>query len=217
MVFVHRRPAANDGADEGAVPENDFRRSAAFYGIPYNAPSVFPIAGKTRRVQSLWMQKHHPAHAKKFTLELYRAFFRSDRDISKLDVVGDIAAGFGYSSDEVIAATQTDEIKNQLKTNVEAAIAKRRLRFAVFIVDGEPFWALTTAPMLGAMAKRGGWKYQGLRMPVIESKLNPAMPRPRRRRPCRRSSTICVHATVALGGGEGREPNTPRAANCCPR
>ena len=125
---------------KGPYSENDFRRSAAFYGVPYNAPSVFPIATHNPARAVVWMQEKHPAHAKKFTLELYRAFFRGDRDISKLDVIGDIAAGLGYSADEVVAATQSDDIKGKLKANVEAAIAQGIFGSPFFIVDGEQFW-----------------------------------------------------------------------------
>ena len=144
---------------KGPYSENDFRRSAAFYGIPYQAPSVFPIAAQNPARAVLWMQEKHPAHAKKFTLELYRAFFRSDRDISKLDVIGDIAAGLGYSADEVVAATQSDEIKGTLKTNVEGAMAKGIFGSPFFIVDGEQFWGADRLPMMEQWISRGGWTY----------------------------------------------------------
>ncbi len=144
---------------KGPYSENDFRRSAAFYGVPYKAPSVFPIAGQNPARAVLWMQEKHPAHAKKFTLELYRAFFRGDRDISKLDVVGDIAAGLGYSAEEVVAATQSDDIKGKLKTNVEDAIAKGVFGSPFFIVDGESFWGADRLPMLEAWITKGAWKY----------------------------------------------------------
>ena len=144
---------------KGPYSENDFRRSAAFYGVPYNAPSVFPIATQNPARAVVWMQEKHPAHAKKFTLELYRAFFRGDRDISKLDVIGDIAAGLGYSAEEVIAATQSDDIKGKLKANVEAAIAKGIFGSPFFIVDGEQFWGADRLPMLEAWISKGAWKY----------------------------------------------------------
>ena len=144
---------------KGPYSENDFRRSAAFYGVPYRAPSVFPIATQNPARAVLWMQEKHPAHAKKFTLELYRAFFRGDRDISKLDVIGDIAAGLGYSADEVIAATQSDDIKSKLKTNVEAAIAKGIFGSPFFIVDGESFWGADRLPMMEQWISRGAWTY----------------------------------------------------------
>ena len=144
---------------KGPYSENDFRRSAAFYGVPFNAPSVFPIAAQNPARAVLWMQEMHPAHAKKFTLELYRAFFRGDRDISKLDVIGDIAAGLGYSAEDVIAATQSDDIKGKLKTNVEAAIAKGIFGSPFFIVDGEQFWGADRLPMVEQWINRGGWTY----------------------------------------------------------
>lgn len=144
---------------KGPYSENDFRRSAAFYGVPYKAPSVFPIATQNPARAALWMQEKHPAHAKKFALELYRAFFRGDRDISKLDVIGDIAAGLGYSADEVVAATQLDDIKDKLKANVEAAIAKGIFGSPFFIVDGEQFWGADRLPMLEAWITKGAWKY----------------------------------------------------------
>ena len=144
---------------KGPYSENDFRRSAAFYGVPYKAPSVFPIATQNPARAALWMQEKHPAHAKKFALELYRAFFRGDRDISKLDVISDIAAGLGYSADEVVAATQLDDIKDKLKANVEAAIAKGIFGSPFFIVDGEQFWGADRLPMLEAWITKGAWKY----------------------------------------------------------
>ena len=144
---------------KGPYSENDFRRSAAFYGITYQAPSVFPIAAQNPARAVLWMQEKHPAHAKKFTLELYRAFFRGDRDISKLDVIGDIAAGLGYSAEEVVAATQSDDIKGKLKANVEAAIAQGIFGSPFFIVDGEQFWGADRLPMVEQWINRGGWTY----------------------------------------------------------
>lgn len=144
---------------KGPYSENDFRRSAAFYGVPYKAPSAFPIATQNPARAVLWMQEKHPAHAKKFTRELYRAFFRGDRDISKLDVIGDIAAGLGYSADEVVAATQLDDIKDKLKANVEAAIAKGIFGSPFFIVDDEQFWGADRLPMLEAWITKGAWKY----------------------------------------------------------
>ena len=105
------------------------------------------------------MQEKHPAHAKKFTIELYRAFFCGDRDISKLNVIGDIAVGLGYGAEDVIAATQSDDIKSKLKANVEAAIAKGIFGSPFFIVDGEQFWGADRLPMVEQWINRGGWTY----------------------------------------------------------
>jgi len=144
---------------KGPYSELDMRRSAAFYGVPFNMPSVFPIATQNPARAVLWMQQHHPAHAKQFTLDLLRAFFRSNRDISKLDVVGDVAAGLGYNATDVIAAAQSDDIKNQLKANVETAISHGVFGSPFFIVDNEQFWGADRLPMLERWLTQGAWKY----------------------------------------------------------
>ena len=144
---------------KGPYSERDMRRSAAFYGVPFAMPTVFPIATQNPARAALWMQKTHPEHAKQFILELFRAFFRGDRDISKIDVIGDVAAGLGYSADELVAATQSDEIKTQLKANVETAIAKGVFGAPFFIVDDEQFWGADRLPMMEAWLTKGSWKY----------------------------------------------------------
>ncbi len=144
---------------KGPYSERDMLRSAAFYGVPFAMPNPFPIATQNPARAALWMQQKHPAHAKKFTLELYRAFFRGNRDISQTEVIGDIAAGLGYSAAEVIAATQDETIKNQLKANVEAAIAKGVFGAPFFIVDGEQFWGADRMPMMEQWLTKGAWNY----------------------------------------------------------
>ena len=144
---------------KGPYSELDMRRSAAFYGVPFTMPSVFPIATQNPARAVLWMQQNHPAHAKQFTLDLFRAFFRSNRDISKLDVVGDVAASLGYNATDVIAGTQSDDIKNQLKANVETAITRGVFGSPFFIVDNEQFWGADRLPMLERWLTQGAWKY----------------------------------------------------------
>ena len=144
---------------KGPYSERDMRRSAAFYGVPFAMPTVFPIATQNPARAALWMQQKHPAHGKKFALELYRAFFRGNRDISQTEVIGDIAAGLGYSAVEVIAATQDEAIKAALKANVEAAMAKGVFGAPFYIVDGEQFWGADRMPMMEQWLTKGAWTY----------------------------------------------------------
>ena len=57
-----------DQAMKGEYSLMDFRRSAAFYYVPFRTPSVFPIATVNTCRAALWMQQKHPAHAKKYSL-----------------------------------------------------------------------------------------------------------------------------------------------------
>ena len=74
-------------------------------------------------------------------------------------MIGDVAAGLGYSAVEVIAAIQNEDIKNQLKANVEAAIARGVFGAPFFIVDDEQFWGADRLPMLERWLTEGAWKY----------------------------------------------------------
>jgi 2-hydroxychromene-2-carboxylate isomerase len=148
-----------DQAMKGEYSIRDFRRSATYYGIEYRTPSTFPIATVNTCRAALWMQEKHPAHAKKFMLELYRAYFRGDKDIGKLDVIGDVATALGYKADELIAAVQTDDIKAKLKAAVDDAIAKNVFGSPFFIVDGEPFWGADRFPMMEKWLTKGAWAY----------------------------------------------------------
>jgi 2-hydroxychromene-2-carboxylate isomerase len=148
-----------DQAMKAEYSIRDFRRSAAYYGIEYKTPSTFPIATVNTCRAALWMQEKHPAHATKFMLELYRAYFRHDRDIGKLDVIGDVAKALGYDADEVTTAAQTDDIKAKLKAAVEDAMGKNVFGSPFFFVDGEPFWGADRFPMMEKWLTHGAWNY----------------------------------------------------------
>jgi 2-hydroxychromene-2-carboxylate isomerase len=144
---------------KGDYSLNDFKRSAVYYGLTYNAPTTFPIATQNPCRAVLWMQKQDAEKAKQLALALYRGFFVQDRDIGKLDVIADIATAQGLDTAALVAAIQTDEIKNELKASVEAALAKGVFGSPFFIVDGEQFWGADRLPMLDKWVTQGAWKY----------------------------------------------------------
>jgi 2-hydroxychromene-2-carboxylate isomerase len=146
-------------AFKGDYSLNDFKRSAAYYGLAYNPPTTFPIATQNPCRAVLWAQKQDTEQAKNLALALYRGFFVHDRDIGTLDVIADIAAAQGFDANALKAAIQTDEIKNELKANVEAAVAKKIFGSPFFIVDGEQFWGADRLPMLEKWVTQGAWKY----------------------------------------------------------
>jgi 2-hydroxychromene-2-carboxylate isomerase len=144
---------------KGDYSFNDFKRSAAYYGLTYNPPTTFPIATQNPCRAALWAQKQDAQKAKQLALALYRGFFVQDRDIGKLDVIADIATAQGFDADALIAAIQTDEIKNELKSKVEAAVAQKIFGSPFFVVDGEQFWGADRLPMLEKWVTQGAWEY----------------------------------------------------------
>lgn len=138
----------------------DFRRSAAFYGVPYRAPSVFPILTVQAARATLWARTHATDRHKSLALAFYRAYFREDRDLSQSEVVADVLRREGFDADAVLAACAGEALKAELKAEVDGAIARGVFGSPYFIVDGsEPFWGADRLPMLEAWLARGGWSY----------------------------------------------------------
>ncbi|MCS6997372.1 MAG: 2-hydroxychromene-2-carboxylate isomerase [Casimicrobiaceae bacterium] len=138
----------------------DFRRSAAYYGVPYRAPSHFPIVTVQAARATLWAREHAPERYKALALAFFRAYFREDRDLSQAEVVAEVLGREGFDAQAVLAACGEEAVKAALRTEVDAAIARGVFGSPFFIAeDGEPFWGADRLPMLEAWLTRGGWAY----------------------------------------------------------
>lgn len=145
---------------KGDYSARDFRRSAAFYGVPYRPPSMFPILTVQAARATLWARTHAPDRYRALALAFYRAYFRDDRDLSQSEVVADVLRREGFDADAVLAACSGEALKAELKAEVDQGIARGVFGSPYFIVDGvEPFWGADRLPMLEAWLSRGGWSY----------------------------------------------------------
>ena len=119
---------------------HDFARSAAFVGVPYRHPTVFPIGAVAASRAVLWLQREHSAQVVPYIHAVYRAFFVADRNVGEPTVALDIAKTLGIDTVRLAAGIQDDAIKNALKMQVEEAIARGVFGAPTIFVDGEMFW-----------------------------------------------------------------------------
>ncbi len=120
----------------------DIARSARFHGLAYKHPSKFPIAGQAPSRAFYWVNERDPELARKLARTLYQALFVDDRDISSPEVTADVAATLGLVRDEVLAALNDPAVKEKLKNEVDAAIARGIFGSPYFVIDGEVFWGV---------------------------------------------------------------------------
>lgn len=120
----------------------DIARSARFHGLAYKHPSKFPIAGQAPSRAFYWVNERDPELARKLARTLYQALFVDDRDISSPEVTADVAATLGLVRDEVLAALNDPALKEKLKNEVDAAIARGIFGSPYFVIDGEVFWGV---------------------------------------------------------------------------
>ena len=88
---------------------------------------------------------------------LYRAYFLEDIDISDPEAALAVAASAGVDASEARAAIDEPAIKEELKREVEQAVARGVFGSPYVVVDGEPFWGLDRFDQVERWLATGGF------------------------------------------------------------
>ena len=142
---------------KGDYTKHDVPRSARFYGVPLNMPAKFPIATQAPARIVLWQRERDPGGCGALVKALYRAYFVANRDISDPDIAADVAVEAGASRDGARAAIDDGALKDALRNEVEAAIAKGVFGSPFVFVDGEPFWGIDRFAQIERWLSEGGF------------------------------------------------------------
>jgi 2-hydroxychromene-2-carboxylate isomerase len=136
---------------------HDIERMARFMDIPWKWADKFPIATQAAARSFYWINDNDPVLAKKFALACFENYFSKGINISGRDAVADVAEGMGIDRDDLLTAIITDEFKQRLRDETDAAIAAGVCGAPFFIVDGEPVWGSDRLWMIRRWLKSGGW------------------------------------------------------------
>ena len=142
---------------KGDYSRRDMERSARLFKIPYRLPSKFPIAGQSPARVIYSLEPEGPARQEELTLALYRAYMVDDRDISSPEVTADVAALAGMDREKVLAVIADPLMKEKLKVETEAAIARGVFGSPYIIADGEPFWGFDRLEHIDRWLRDGAW------------------------------------------------------------
>ncbi|MFQ5937613.1 MAG: 2-hydroxychromene-2-carboxylate isomerase [Acidiferrobacterales bacterium] len=135
----------------------DIARSARLYGVPFNMPARLPISGVNPSRAFYWLHDQDPQQAKALARALYAAFFVDGRDISEPEQIGDVAASMDIDRAAAIAALQDEKVKQRLREETEAAIARGAFGSPFVFVDDEPFWGNDRLDQVDCWLETGGW------------------------------------------------------------
>lgn len=142
---------------KGDYAKRDMPRFARLLEIPFKQPTKFPIPTQMPARATLWARAIDPDRAKALALALFRAYFAEDRDISNPEITADVAADCGYVRAHVVAAMNAPDIKEVLRSETDAAIARGVYGSPFMIVDGEPFWGADRLDHVERWLATGGW------------------------------------------------------------
>lgn len=144
-----------DAPLKGPYVFRDFERTAAFYGLPWVVPQPFPVGTQVAARAFYWLLDQDEAMARRFALDIYRAYFAQGRDISQEAVVADVAAAVGADRAALVEALAGEAIRNRLKDECARAIDKGVFGSPYVIVDGEAFWGVDRIPQIERWLETG--------------------------------------------------------------
>jgi 2-hydroxychromene-2-carboxylate isomerase len=142
---------------KGDYAFRDVLRCARYYGIAYRHPSVFPISTVAPARAVWWMQAQDRAKAKALARALYDAYFQKDINISNPSDTVRVAASIGVDPATLEAGLNDQAVKDKLRTEVEAAIARGVFGSPMVFVDDEPFWGVDRFDHIDRWLREGGF------------------------------------------------------------
>ena len=142
---------------KGPYSVRDFLRTARMLKIPYTQPASFPIGTQNAARAFYWLTDRDEMKAQRFAQTCYATYFGQGIDISSTEKIADIAATLGEARAEVLAAMADPLIKERLKNEVDAALAKGVFGSPFIIVDGEPFWGNDRLDQVDVWLATGGF------------------------------------------------------------
>ena len=142
---------------KGEYSKRDIERSARFMDVPYKFPPKFPLATLVAARGYYWLHGQDCGKAREFAHAVFRAYWVDGRDIGELPVVLEVANGLGIDVNAYTAAIATPEVKDRLKQETDAAVARGMFGAPYFMVDGEPFWGADRLPQIDKWLATGGF------------------------------------------------------------
>ncbi len=135
----------------------DLARSARLYDIPFVLPETFPFMSVAACRAVYWLNESDPEAARALIEALYDTAFGAGRSIREPAEVAAVAEALGHDPDQILAALREPRIKDLLRREVEAAIAKGVFGSPYMIVDDEPFWGFDRLDDVALWLEMGGW------------------------------------------------------------
>lgn len=142
---------------KGPYSIRDFIRTARYYRVPYKQPDPFPIGTQNAARAFYWINDRDPLRACHFAQACYAEFFGKGVDISSIEKVADIAATLGEDHTATAVAVQDPVLKDRMKHENDAALARGVFGSPFIFVDDEPFWGNDRLDQVDAWLATGGF------------------------------------------------------------
>jgi 2-hydroxychromene-2-carboxylate isomerase len=142
-------PLASWPAPKQRYYMEDMKRWAAYWGVPYQFPTRFPMnTVKALRAYLALPEERRGA----FREATFRAYWAEDQDINDEGVLRSL---LGAEADAVLARTQTPEIKQALIDATQRAVDAGVFGAPAWVIDGmELYWGQDRLPLVERALQR---------------------------------------------------------------
>ncbi len=127
----------------------DLARWSALYQVPFTMPKVFPINSMlASRVGTAAAMQGHGEQA---ALAIMGAYWGRGEDISQPEVVTAALEAAGLDASALLAATQTDAVKDQVRANTDEALKLGIFGAPTMVYQGGLYWGNDRLELLRAV------------------------------------------------------------------
>lgn len=116
----------------------DLARWAQRYQVPVGMPKVFPVNSVLASRSAI--AAGHAGHAAKASLALLTAYWGEGLDISNPEIVTAALNKAGLDGAALVAKTQDQAVKDELKTNTEDALQRGVFGAPTMFIGNAMFW-----------------------------------------------------------------------------
>lgn len=125
---------------KGKHLELDLQRWAKVYGVHYNRNPYFPINTLTLMRGAVAMQMQGEAALLRYLTVVFKGMFEQPQNLGDPAVLGPLLAAAGFDPAQLLALTQSQDVKDKLKANTEQAVARGAFGAPTFFVAEQMFW-----------------------------------------------------------------------------
>ena len=136
----------------------DKQRMASLLGVPLATPDMSGASSVAAARAFYWAHDRDPAQAVALARRLLQRLWVEARPIAAAEAVAEEAAGLGIEPAALLVALREPAVKDRLRGEVDACIARGVFGSPFFIVDEQPIWGVDRLWMLEHWLEHGHWR-----------------------------------------------------------
>ncbi|MEM7445170.1 MAG: 2-hydroxychromene-2-carboxylate isomerase [Pseudomonadota bacterium] len=139
-----------------AYAREDLARLARLWGIAYVEPPQLPIFSLQPSRAFYWaMDTEGPEAARRLVQALFNAHFGRGEDIKEVEQTLDVAEAAGFDREALAEGLRDQRIKDRLREETDASMARGVFGAPWVIVDGRNYWGADRLDILDRVLAEG--------------------------------------------------------------